>query len=207
MQDAIESSQDELFPLLEAVPDPRLINEDQRVALLDHTYRSVIGANGEGYALTGGTEAELMWDATMRTFIHGIWAGSIVCAQACCERTMASLLELQYAASPQPRGWRTWGLGRLIDYHREHNLVENALLDEVQRVCEARKPFGHWKLPLEPGSLPHVGMEALARGEHFIEAQDAYVAKTAVLCIQTTVRVYFGDLWGKMPSPFAPGHP
>mgnify|MGYP001469112390 CR=1 FL=1 len=206
MRDGPESEQAELFPLLDAVPDPRQMIDDQRRALLDDTYRAVIGANGGTYALTGGTETALMWDATMRTFVHGIWAGSIVCAQATCERTMASLLELHYAVAPEPRGWRSWGLGRLIDHHREHDLVDPALLQDIQRVCEARKPFGHLKLPLEPGSLPHVGMEALSRGEPFVEAQEVYVAKTAVLCIQTTIRVYFGDLWGRMPSPFATDH-
>ena len=192
--------QGELFPALDAVPDPRALDVEQRGALLDETYHSVLMANGGRYSLAAGPEAELMWDSAMRSFVNGIWAGSIVCAQAVCERTLASLLESWYALPPEPKGWRMWGLGRLIEHHREHGLVPAELLDQMQYVCDARKPFGHWRLPMVEGSLERVGYEAHLHGGHWQEAQDAYVAKAALLCTQTAVRVYFGDLWMRMPG-------
>jgi hypothetical protein len=157
-------------------------------------------ANGGEYTLTAGPEAELMWDSTLNSFVHGIWGGAIVCAQAVCERTLASLLESWYALPPEPKGWRKWGLGRLIEHHRDQHLVPSDLLDQMQHVCDARKPLGHWRLPMDEGSLERVGYEAHLRGGHWQEAQNIYVAKVALLCAQTAVRGYFGNLWMGMPS-------
>ncbi|MBZ5736068.1 hypothetical protein K8Z61_16355 [Nocardioides sp. TRM66260-LWL] len=193
-------AQDELFPPLDAVQDPRRLDIDQRRALLDETYHKVMVANGGRYSLSAGPEADLMWDATMRSFEQGIWAGASMCAQAVCERTLASLLESWYALPPEPKGWRQRGLGWLIGHHREHGLVDADLLDQMQFVCDARKPFGHWRLPMGEGSLERVGYEAHVQGGHWREAQDVYVAKSAVLCAQTAIRTYFGDLWMRLPS-------
>ena len=192
--------QGELFPALDAVPDPRPLDSEQRKALLDETYHAVLTANGGRYSLSAGPEAELMWDSTLRSFVQGIWAGSIVCAQAVCERTLASLLETWYALPPEPKGWRMRGLGWLIEHHRESELVAADLLDQIQFVCDARKPFGHWRLPMDDGSLERVGYEAHLEGGQWQEAQDVYVAKSAVLCAQTAVRTYFGNLWMRLPS-------
>jgi len=70
----------------------------------------------------------------------------------------------------------------------------------MQFVCDARKPFGHWRLPMDDGSLDRVGYEAHVQGGDWQEAQDVYVAKSAVLCAQTAIRTHFGDLWMRLPS-------
>ena len=173
---------------------------EQRRAILDETYNAVLVANSGQYTLTAGAEAESMWDSAMRSFEHGTWAAAIMCPHALCERTLASLLESWYALPPEPKGWRMWGRGRLIEHRREHDLVTSALLDQTQYVCDARKPFGHWRLPLAEGSLDSVGYEAHLQGGHWQDAQEAYAAEAAVLCTQTAIRVYFGDLWMRMPS-------
>lgn len=196
----LRDGQGELFPALDAVPDPRPLGAEQRVALLDAVYHSVLSANGGRYTLSAGPEAALMWDATLKSFAHGIWAATVMCSQAVCERTLASLLESWYALPPEPKGWRMRGLGWLIEHHREEGLVVPSLLDQVQFVCDARKPFGHWRTPMEDGSLDRVGFDAHLQGDHWQEAQEVYVAKSAVLCAQAAVRTYFGDLWMRMPS-------
>ncbi|HET7328398.1 MAG TPA: hypothetical protein VFJ14_14055 [Nocardioidaceae bacterium] len=200
MSQSFKDEQGELFPLLDAVTDPRPLDPPARIMLLDPAYDSVMRANGGTYWLTAGTEAALLWDATLDSFAHGIWAGTIVCAQAVCERTLASLIETWYAIHPQPKGWRMWGLGRLVAHFRDSNLADPNLLDQVQHVCDARKPFGHWRLPMDAGSLTKVGYDAYSAGGDCQEAQDVYVAKTAFLCAQTAVRVHFGDLLAAMPD-------
>jgi len=112
--------QRELFPKLDAVPDPRPLDAERRTRLLNQTYHAVLADSGGRCIQSAGPEADLMWDATLRSFVHCIWPASIVCAQAVCERTLASLLESWYALSPEPKGWRMRGLGWLIEHHREN---------------------------------------------------------------------------------------
>lgn len=202
MADPSSVEQGELFPLLDAVPDPRPLEPAARVALLDPAYNAVMQANGGTYWHTAGPETTLLWDATLETFAKGVWVAAIVTAQAVCERTLGSLVHFRYALNPPSKKELrpTAGLGEYTDFCLARSLISSALADELRHVSEARKPFGHWKTFEHPRSLERIGYDGYRSGHHWQEAQDNYVAKTAFLCTRTAVRVRFGDLLNPPPE-------
>jgi hypothetical protein len=202
MPDPSAAEQAELFPLLDAVPDPRPLEPATRVTLLDPVYNEVMQANGGTTWHTAGPEATLLWEATLETFAQGIWAATIVTAQAVCERTLGSLIHFRYALNPPSKKElrANAGLGEYIDFCQKRDLISIALADSLRHVAEARKPFGHWKTFDHPRSLERIGYNGHTTGHHWQEAQDIYVAKTALLCAQTAIRVHFGDLLNEPPA-------
>lgn len=185
---------DALFPASDGMLDPRAYSQPERERLLERDYWQVGISGPRGRWLTGGPEAELLMQATCDTFVAGTWVATILCGQATCERVFASLLQAHYAIRPEPKGWRSWGLGRYISHLREHELAPDLLLDQAQSVCDARKPFGHWREPLDAGTLERIGFDAYARGQSREESQARHTAQTAYLSARTAVRIYFGDL-------------
>lgn len=137
--------------------DPSELSSAERVALLDETLAEVrSGISENGLLLVGGEEATLLWEATVDSFVSGVWVATILCAQATCERVIAALVSLRELPGygiQDPRGWESWGLGRLIKHVRQQGWVSSDLLDDVEVLCEARKPYGHWRRPLDPGTL------------------------------------------------------
>lgn len=177
--------------------DPSRLEPEQRVALLEATL-SELGDSPEGRILVGGEEAQLLWYATVDSFAGGIWVATILCAQATCERALAgivSLRELPGYGIEAPKGWEKWGLGTIVKHVREEGWVPVDVLDDVEVLCEARKPYGHWRRPFDPGTLGrHVADEL----EQFpdrdpLELREQLLAREAHRSAVTALRLYFGD--------------
>ena len=187
--------------------NPSQMSPDERVALLDETLSEVLsGISRAGLVLVGGEEAHLLWDATVDSFVSGVWVSTILCAQATCERVVAALVSLRELPGygiEAPRGWESWGLGRLIRHIRQQGWVPDDLLDDVEVLCEARKPYGHWRRPLDPGTIGRQVAEAL-RQEGWEADPEAIRARIlsqeALRSARTTMRLYFGDF---ARGPFA----
>jgi hypothetical protein len=138
-------------------PNPAGLSPQEREARLNAVLADVRATHNpaEGVLIVGGREAQLLWYATVDAYIAGNWVATILCGQATCERVLAGLVslnELPGAGIVGPKGWERWGLGKLIEHIRSLGWVPDDLLDKVTQVCEVRKPFGHWRQPLDPGT-------------------------------------------------------
>lgn len=113
-----------------------------------------------------------------------------------------------YVIRAEPKGWRKWGTGRLLDHLEAEGLVDPRVVDAIRFVNDARVPLVHWRGPGEPESLSGVGLAAYQRGvrEPIEETQDRHVAQVAFLCARTALRVHFGDLLRYIghPVPWLP---
>jgi hypothetical protein len=180
--------------------DPSQLDHDGRIALLDETLAELHSAHGDGgRLLVGGEEALLLWDATVDAFAAGIWVATILCAQATCERSMAglvSLRELPGYGMEGPKGWEQWGLGKLIAHVRTQGWVPGDLLDDVWRLCEARKPYGHWRGPMDPGTLGRQVAEHLVACGWDVDPlalRERLLSQEALRSARTALRLYYGD--------------
>lgn len=177
--------------------DPSLLTEAQRIELLDQRYQELAAGFPEGLALIGGEEALLLWHATVDTFAQGIWVATMLCAQATCERTLVGLIslsELPGAGLVGPKGWKSWGLGTIIKHVRKEGLVPDDLLDDVQTLCDARKPYGHWRRPFDPGTLGRSVSEALRHdgdGDPLV-IRERLLSQAALQAVTTALLLYFG---------------
>ncbi len=178
---------------------------DQRVQLLDRALEDLRCRHAAGTVLIGGQEAGLLWQATVDAFVAGNWVATLLCAHATCERVLAGLVslhELPGHADPAPNGWESWGLGKLIGHVRRQGWIEPDVLDDVAALSERRKPFGHWRRPLDAGTPGRRMADSVMAGNDEPDelamrllAGDAHAAAT------TALRVYFGNYFG---GPFAP---
>jgi len=182
------------------------MTSEERVAYLDEGLDDLRDRHEHGTMLIGGEEAHLLWDATVDAFVSGNWVATLLCAQATCERVLAGLMSLQDlpgVGATLPKNWEErWGLGRIIGFIREKALVPDPLLDEVQVLCERRKPFGHWRRPLDDGTVGRRVSDAVASGgwaadphvltQHLVAEDAAHAARTALA-------LYYGNYF---MSPF-----
>jgi hypothetical protein len=144
--------------------NPSVLLPPERIALLDEVYQPLRAQFHEGQILVGGEEAQLLWEATVDCFAQGIWVATLLCAQATCERTLAGIIslgELPGAGISGPKGWERQGLGALIGHVRQYGHVPADVLDAVEELCETRKPYGHWRLPFDPGTIGRAVADAL----------------------------------------------
>lgn len=172
-------------------------DEQQRLDLLNADYDGLRRAQGgKPVWLISQVEGGRLWDATLTAFVQGNWVAAVLTAQATCERGLAALLYSLFMQSTPPTGWERWGLGSLVRFCRKEELVNDALLDEVEVLCEERKPYGRWRGPLAEGSLMKVVRDALDQGDR--AAPDAiierHLAALAYRSTLTAMRVHFGDL-------------
>ena len=186
------------------IVDPSLLSPTERIALLDEVYQPLRAGFPDGQMLVGGEEANLLWGATVDSFARGVWLGTLLCAQATCERTLAgiiSLRELPGYGMAAPKGWEKWGLGRIIDHIRQEGWVPAEVLDETAVLCEARKPYGHWRLPFDPGTIGREVADALdAKGWEAdpTAIRERILSQKALHAALTALRLYFGD-YGRGP--------
>ena len=185
--------------------DPNQLSTNDRVALLDETFARVrTGVSDEGLLLVGGEEAGLLLAATVDSFVAGVWVATILCAQATSERVLAaivSLRELPGYGFEGPRGWEGWGLGRLIRQVRQQGWIPADLLDDVEVLCEARKPYGHWRRPMDPGTIGRQVAEALRHEGWDADPepiQARILSQEALRAARTALRLYYGD-FGRGP--------
>lgn len=179
--------------------DPFQLTPDERRTLLHEAY-AAMGSEPEGRLLVGGEEATILWRSTIQCFVHGLWVPTILCAQATCERTLAGIVALRelpgYGATA-PRGWERWGLGAIIKHVREQGWVPTDALDDVDRLCEARKPWGHWRLPFDVGTIGWQVADTLDEaggwGEDPAEVREQILSREALRASTTTLRLYLGN--------------
>ena len=183
--------------------DPSLLRPDERRALLESDFHEWWPEPPSGWLLIGGFESELLWQSTVESFVAGVWVATTLCAQATVERCLAGMVSLQgLPGSPgdgPPKNWTKWGLGTLIDHVRKRDWVPAPLLDDVQALCEARKPWGHWREPFEPGSIQRRTIETLMGQlfeEDFETARERILAEEAHASARTAMRLYFGNYRG-----------
>jgi hypothetical protein len=122
-----------------------------------------------------------------------------LCSQATCERVLAALVslrELPGAGIEAPKNWQKWGLGTLITHVRRQGWVPADLLDAVQVLCEARKPYGHFRFPFDAGTIGRQVAEALEDegwGADPMTVRERILSQEALQSARTTLRLYFGD--------------
>jgi hypothetical protein len=176
--------------------DPTTLTPRQRIALVEATLSEL--ADSAGGILVGGEQAELLWHATVDSFAGGIWVATILCAQATCERALAgivSLRELPGHAIAAPKGWEKWGLGTIVKHVRKQGWVPDDMLDDLEVLCEARKPYGHWRRPFDPGTLGRQIADELQKGRGVdpFKLRERILAEEARRSATTALRLYFGD--------------
>lgn len=187
-----EASWDDVFGDL----DMRVLDRGQRLDWInDRIHRTLRGKNWA--ALSAGDEGQLAWDAAMRTFVEGIWVASIFCCHVVCEREVAGVLTASDAQlnGQFPESWERRGLGGLLTLVRKHDLLPLDLIVEVQRVAEARRPYGHWRSTIDEHSL-----RTRVRAEHeltgntdFANLMQRLVVRDATHSMETTIKLYFGS--------------
>jgi hypothetical protein len=183
--------------------NPSVLLPPERIALLDEVYQPLRAQFHEGQILVGGEEAQLLWEATVDCFAQGIWVATLLCAQATCERTLAGIIslgELPGAGISGPRGWERQGLGALIGHVRQYGHVPADVLDAVEELCETRKPYGHWRLPFDPGTIGRAVADALMGGSSDDDAtaiRERILSQNALQGALAALRLYYGNYgWG-----------
>jgi hypothetical protein len=183
--------------------NPSVLLPPERIALLDEVYQPLRAQFHEGQILVGGEEAQLLWEATVDCFAQGIWLATLLCAQATCERTLAGIIslgELPGAGISGPKGWERQGLGALIGHVRQYGHVPADVLDAVEELCETRKPYGHWRLPFDPGTIGRAVADALMGGSSDDDAtaiRERILSQNALQGALAALRLYYGNYgWG-----------
>ena len=179
------------------------LTNDERFELINADYDSLRRKqSGRAIWVVSQQEGELLWDATLTAFVHGNWIAAVLCAQATSERALAGLINCIFAVSEPPAGWERWGFGSLIRYCREERLAEEGLLDQLEVLCEERKPFGHWREPLASGGLLQIVLAAQKTGDprSHHEVTEAHLADLAYRSTRTALLAHFGDLIAGAPA-------
>jgi hypothetical protein len=183
--------------------NPSVLLPPERIALLDEVYQPLRAQFHEGQILVGGEETQLLWEATVDCFAQGIWVATLLCAQATCERTLAGIIslgELPGAGISGPKGWERQGLGALIGHVRQYGHVPADVLDAVEELCETRKPYGHWRLPFDPGTIGRAVADALMGGSSDDDAtaiRERILSQNALQGALAALRLYYGNYgWG-----------
>jgi hypothetical protein len=180
-------------------PNPADLSPQQREARLNTVLADLRAGHSTaaGGLIVGGREAHLLWYATVDAYIAGNWVATILCGQATCERVLGGLVslnELPGAGIIGPKGWERWGLGNLIKHIRSLGWVPDDLLDDAMEVCEVRKPFGHWRRPLDPGTPGRRVADQLHTNWDLDpeELEERLIAADAERAAVTALRLYLG---------------
>jgi hypothetical protein len=179
--------------------NPADLSPQQREARLNTVLADLRAGHSTaaGGLIVGGREAHLLWYATVDAYIAGNWVATILCGQATCERVLGGLVslnELPGAGIIGPKGWERWGLGNLIKHIRSLGWVPDRLLDDAMDVCEVRKPFGHWRRPLDPGTPGRRVADQLHTNWELDpeELEERLIAADAERAAVTALRLYLG---------------
>jgi hypothetical protein len=137
------------------------------------------------------------------TWIAGTWVATILCAQATCERTLAGMVSLNAlpgAGIKGPKQWERMGAGKLLQHVREQHWVPDGLIDDVNRLIEVRKPYGHWRGPVDENTIGGRMGEELLNEDDLNEDSliNRLLSKDAYHAASTALKLYFGG-YGKGP--------
>lgn len=102
-------------------------------------------------------------------YIYGLPLASLFASHVACEHIIAGSFAL-LPDNAVSKGWERWGLGRLIREAHIRGWLSEELTNELMILCERRKVAGHFRRPLEPGTLGRRMGEMFFTGEDFVEA-------------------------------------
>ncbi|WP_127553359.1 hypothetical protein [Actinoplanes sp. OR16] len=105
----------------------------------------------DGWLIPGGDEAWWLYEEAERTYLHGLFVASLLCAHAACERALAGSL-LDFASQLDPR-WQRWGLTPLAEAAARFQIIAPDLEAKLKDLAERRKVTAHYKPPLHPNSV------------------------------------------------------
>ncbi|WP_417219623.1 hypothetical protein [Arthrobacter sp.] len=191
----VDQSWDEVFGDL----DVRTLDPDQRLDLVDKWISEAL--TGKSWAaLSGGDEAQLVWDAAVRSFLDGNWVAAILCAHAVAERELAGMVPalstsaLNQFQSP-PKRWERMGLGELLTAVEKFGVLDPELLSDLRRLADVRKPYGHWRPYLDEQSInQRVMAEHRATGNlDYDNLVQRLIVRDATHSMRTTAHLYFGS--------------
>lgn len=176
--------------------DVRTLDHDERLDLInDRIARTLQGKTWA--AKTAGEEGELAWDGAVRTFLDGVWVACIFCCHVVCEREVAGIISTSVDRLNRkiPDEWETFGLGRLLNLARKHALLPPALIDDVRRVTDARKPYGHWRSSIhEESMMQRVSFESERTGNlDRSNLVERILVRDATHAMLTAIRLYFAS--------------
>ena len=109
----------------------------------------------EGYEsglFGGGEEALLALKEARDAYIFGLPLACLFASHVACERMIAGV----FAMVPDdavPKDWQRWGLGRLAPEAYRRGWLSEELAGELVAVAEQPRVVGHFRRPLDPGTL------------------------------------------------------
>lgn len=87
----------------------------------------------------------------------------------------------------------------MIEHARKQKWVPYPLLNDVQALCDARKPWGHWRESFESESIQRRTLEASmghVLEDDFNATRRRLLARAAHVSATTAMRLYFGNCRG-----------
>lgn len=176
--------------------DVRTLDHDERLDLIND--RIVQTLQGKSWAAkSAGEEGELAWDAAVRTFLDGIWVACIFSCHVVCEREVAGTISVSVDRlnGEIPKNWETFGLGKLLDEARKHELLPPQLIADIRQVADARKPYGHWRSAIHDESMmQRVRVESEQTGNlDRSNLVERLIVRDATHAMLTAIRLYFGS--------------
>ncbi len=85
---------------------------------------------------------------------------------------------------------------------RRQGWIDPDVLDDVAALSERRKPFGHWRRPLDAGTPGRrVADSVMAGNDEPDELTMRLLAGDAHAAATTALRVYFGNYFGGPSAP------
>lgn len=102
---------------------------------------TLFARHGIAVALVGGGhESGMLMAEAAGCYVHGLFAAALICAHASCERELAGHLA---ATEVVPAGAERWGLGRLLQYAKEHDWYSAQTLEGLARLNARRRDLYH----------------------------------------------------------------
>jgi hypothetical protein len=118
----------------------------------------------EGGFLGGGHETVWALAEARDAYIYGLPLASLLASHMACERIVAGF----FAPLPDdaaPRGWERWGLGQLVREARMRGWLSEDLAIELLVLSERRRVVGHFRRPLDRGTLDSRLAEMFSRDD------------------------------------------
>lgn len=109
-------------------------------------------------------------------FINGAFIATIMLAQAFIERRLQDYMEARGLAKQARRG-----LKAIVQYFRQNHLLNELLLDKIDRLRQTRNPFSHLKPIDHPYTMAQRIFLEMKQPEEILETE----AKEAIALMYT----------------------
>jgi hypothetical protein len=139
-------------------------------------------------------EDHMLLDDALMAYIFGLYAGVILSSIAFCERLLTDAVEIRGDLKSARKGF-----GEIIKSARKFEILNEYILDRIQRLQQIRNNFCHEKGPDNPWRIFRRSMQARIESNALLERD----AKEA-LCI---MRGIVGRIERWFPRQELPGHP